>query len=192
MYSWFVSILVLMDFPVWLRLKVQQPIPILCFNPCSYGFPCMTGPLTVGRHCASCVSILVLMDFPVWLLAPGTWTGREICFNPCSYGFPCMTVLKSFNRSIFIKFQSLFLWISLYDTRGLRSMTVTRAVSILVLMDFPVWLEVPNRDCLCPSSFNPCSYGFPCMTWSQHTPISNIISFNPCSYGFPCMTLLYG
>ncbi len=59
-------------------------------------------------------------------------------FNPCSYGFPCMTKFNENDDFIVFEFQSLFLWISLYDPREAVSGAIPSAVSILVLMDFPV------------------------------------------------------
>jgi len=159
-----VSILVLMDFPVWQARQGVRSRPSLCFNPCSYGFPCMTAQQASDRHTQWGVSILVLMDFPVWLQTDraSSWGVRVSilvlmdfpvwqysravprptvrCFNPCSYGFPCMTL---FNALLDLGHDG---------------------VSILVLMDFPVWPLSGARfhwGILC---FNPCSYGFPCMT----------------------------
>jgi len=216
----------------------RQAVAVLRgFNPCSYGFPCMTVVRRVGWTRVTSFQSLFLWISLYDVIPSLLCKERIYCFNPCSYGFPCMTTGKSIPGADTFMFQSLFLWISLYDNDlwdafrawdmvsilVLMDFPVWRTyqiriycvygVSILVLMDFPVWHLRPHTSLTVLSSFNPCSYGFPCMTgevsgrgleksgfqslflWISLYDVQEfpgmrpcIFCFNPCSYGFPCMT----
>jgi len=165
-YTTDVSILVLMDFPVWqgrtrrrrsASTTFQSLFLWISLYDCVFGIRQLSGEV---------VSILVLMDFPVWQKNEAWRKSCQSSFNPCSYGFPCMTWCFPSFRIGMSKFQSLFLWISLYDTCRVCGIVSTDLVSILVLMDFPVWQEKKNWESILQMGFNPCSYGFPCMTAS--------------------------
>ena len=133
-----------------------------CFNPCFSGLASSTNERRAGeleenivsilvlvdqplRHAEKVnsfstftVSILVLVDQPLRLRGKMPPNAFATCFNPCFSGLASSTKRFNAHAPMVKEFQSLFQWISLFDSIELKEAEKYGCVSILVLVDQPL------------------------------------------------------
>ena len=129
-----------------------------CFNPCFYGCSSSThinyareerkesfNPCFYG--CSSSTRLQLLLHKNVF------------CFNPCFYGCSSSTKKRQPVCPKCNRFQSLFLWMFLFNPRKFLRMCPGIDVSILVFMDVPLQQIYFSRESTQKKGFNPCFYG---------------------------------
>ena len=179
---YFVSILVFMEIGLGvrdlLRAEILVLVSILVFMEIGLGVSIWLPEL--GRDL---VSILVFMEIGLGVWTPKPHSNDILCFNPCFYGNRSGRKGGKKHKRLLIKFQSLFLWKSVWEPHLQFGHKWQYLVSILVFMEIGLGVYNSVVALMTGNCFNPCFYGNRSGRQMPLLPEITLLSFNPCFYG---------